>query len=105
MREIIGFGDRKVQKALAIAIRDALIAHGSVAQDLATLSVPADEWRNIARAAVRELGRPVQTLIVGNSVHAALRDWPRDGNEQNIHNQAMRPATDSVSRGSSAFEL
>lgn len=105
MGEIIGIGDRKVQNALAIAIRETLTAHGSVAQDLASLTVPVDEWRKIARAAGRELGRPVQTLIAGDAVHAVLRDWPRDEREQNIHKQAMRAAMDAVSLGSSAFHL
>lgn len=105
MGEIIGIGDRKVQNALAIAIRDTLTAHGSVVQDLASLAVPVDEWRKIARAAGRELGRPVQTLIAGDSVHAVLSDWPRDEREQAIHNQAMRAAMNAVSLDFSASKL
>ena len=101
MGEIIGLGDRKVQSGLAITIRDALTAHGSVAQDLASLTVSVDEWRKVARAAGRELGRPVQTLIAGDAVHAVLRDWPSGEREQDIHKRAMRAAMDAVSLNSS----
>ena len=105
MGEIIGIGDRQVQNALAVAIRDTLTAHGSVAQDVASLTVPVDEWRKTARAVGREINRPVQTLIAGDAVHAVLCDWPHDEHEQNIHQRKMRPAMDAVSLGSSAYEL
>lgn len=105
MGEIIGIGDRQVQNALAVAIRDTLTAHGSVAQDVASLTVPVDEWRKIARAVGRELNRPVQTLIAGDAVHVVLRDWPRDEHEQIIHQRAKRTAMNAVSLGSSGFEL
>ena len=100
MGEIIGFGDHKIHDELHIAIRDALTGHGSVVQELDTLTVPVDEWRKIARAIGRKLDRPVQTLIAGNAVHAMLRDWPRDDDEQIIHDQAMRAIVNAISLGS-----
>jgi len=62
---------------------------------IAEIPVPVEEWRRLARAAARALGRPVQTVIVQNvEVAAVLRDWPATPDEQATHWAAMRRAID-----------
>ncbi len=61
-----------------------------------TVSVP--EWRKQARAAARDLGRPVQTVAGPGVVWAQLRDWPRDESERARQDAAMRAAMESVGK-------
>lgn len=82
---------------LARQIRKQLAERGSARARIETLPVTVTEWRRIARAAARELGRPVQTLIVaGVDVTAILRDWPADDAERARHDAALRAAIDRV---------
>lgn len=52
----------------------------------------AEQWRRDARAAARRLGRPVETVRYGSIVVAALRDWPANELERQVHNARMRSA-------------
>lgn len=97
MGEVIGLGDRKPKEPLQLAIQGMLVATGSARGDVAELGVTVDAWRKAARAAGRELGRPVQTVASGSIVHAVLWDWPRDDAEQRIHDAALRAAANSAS--------
>lgn len=74
----------------------ALAERGYATAQVDGLGVTVDVWRKVARAAARELGRPVQTLEGRGAVHAVLRDWPSNSEEQDRHNRAMRAAVDSV---------
>lgn len=60
------------------------------------LRVDADEWRALARKAVHELGRMVQTLKTDDQVVAVLRDWPRDDEEQAITRARLRRTIDAM---------
>lgn len=97
MGEVIGLGDRQPKDPLPLAIQGMLVATGSARGDVDELGVTVNEWRKAARAAGRELGRPVQTVAAGRIVHAVLKDWPRDEAEQRIHDAAMRAALNSIS--------
>lgn len=50
----------------------------------------ATEWRKLAHAAARKLGRPVETVRAGRVVVAALRDWPANELERELDNVRMR---------------
>ena len=95
MGTIIGLNGNPVDP-LAIRIREAFEADGSVAQSLESLTVPVEEWRQIARAVGRDLGRPVQTVVSPDAVHAVLRDWPTDERERRIQAQNMRDVVDAI---------
>lgn len=103
MGKIVGLSGKLVDP-LAIAIRDALEADGSVSQDLQSLTVPLEEWRRLARAVGRELGRPVQTVVSPDAVHAALRDWAANDSERQIHERAMRDAVDAIALSNEVLE-
>ena len=95
MGKIVGLDGKSIDPLAAI-IRGALEADGSVSQSLKSLTVSVEEWRRIARAVARELGRPLQTVVSPDAVHAALRDWPADESERRIHEQAMRDAVHAI---------
>jgi len=95
MAIIVGINGEPIDP-LAIAISDELTAHGSVSQDLHTLTVTVTEWRKTARTVARQLGRPVQTLLTPDAVHAILRDWPADDREQVIQQQALREVAEAA---------
>lgn len=95
MGNIVGL-DGKPIDPLTVIIRGALEENGSVSQNLDELAVNVQKWRQAARAVARDLGRPVQTVVSADAVHAVLRDWPADERERQIHEQAMRDAMDSV---------
>lgn len=97
MGEVIGLGDRQPKDPLQLAIRGMLAAAGSARGDVTELGVTVEAWRKAARAAGRELGRPVQTVANGTVVHAVLKDWPRDEAERRIHDEALRAALNSIS--------
>lgn len=77
---------------LRVGIREQLQSTGSARAVLAEVAVPAAEWRSLARAAARELGRGVQTLDEGDAVSAHLRDWPANADEEQILQARMRHA-------------
>lgn len=55
------------------------------------------EWRKAARAAARSLGRPVETLRSGRVTVAALRDWPANELEEQLHAARLRRVMDAMS--------
>lgn len=55
-------------------------------------------WRATARAAARHLDRPVETIEHAGVAHAALRDWPANELEQQIHQKALRRAVNAASQ-------
>lgn len=78
---------------LSREIRESLESRGSASAVIADLPISVDEWRRLARAAARSLGRPVETIVVSDTeVAAALRDWPANPNEEAIHRAALRKA-------------
>ena len=95
MRQIVGLNGKTVDP-LAIAIRNAITADGAVSQDLESLTIPVEDWRRTARRVGRELGRPVQTVISPDSVHAVLRDWPANESERRTREQAMRDTAEAI---------
>lgn len=95
MGKIVGLDGKSIDP-LAVIIRDALETDGSVSQSLRSLTVPVEQWRRLARAVGRDLGRPVQTVVSPDAVHAALRDWPANEREQRIHEQAMRDVANAA---------
>lgn len=103
MGKIIGLNGNSIDP-LAIAIRDALEADGSVSQSLASLTVPVDEWRRSARAVARDLGRTVETVVSSDAVHAALRDWPANDSERLIHERALRDAVEAIALSNEVLE-
>lgn len=73
-------------------IREQLQSTGSARAVIADVAVSAAEWRSLARAAARELGRGVQTLNEGDAVSAHLRDWPANAEEARTLHARMRRA-------------
>lgn len=83
--------------ALQEQIAADLAARGYANAEIAELTVTVDLWRQIARRAARTLGRPVQTLMVGERVvTAVLRDWPATPAEQAVHDAALRAAMNQL---------
>jgi AcrR family transcriptional regulator len=58
--------------------------------------VQAAEWRRLARAAGRSIGRPVRTYAGPDGPVAALHDWPVDDVERTIHERALRDAVNGA---------
>lgn len=77
---------------LRAGIREQLQSTGSARAVLADVAVSASEWRSLARAAARELGRGAQTIDEGDAVSAHLRDWPANAEEEQILQARMRRA-------------
>lgn len=70
-----------------------LRARGFANATIDELPVTIEMWRRIARASARSLGRPVQTLLVGNgAVTAVLPDWPATPEERAVQDASMRDA-------------
>lgn len=86
-------------------IRDSLAARGEAHVDLAGSRVTTDEWRKLARAAARELGRPVETVAHDQRAWAVLRDWPANDEERVVHEAAMRDAMSKISLGPSTSSI
>lgn len=59
--------------------------------------VEAAEWRKLARAAARGLGRPVETMRAGRVVVAALKDWPANELERELLHAQMRSIMNRMS--------
>jgi AcrR family transcriptional regulator len=68
------------------------------ARPRATLTTPAQaaEWRRLARAAGRSIGRPVRTYAGPDGPVAALHDWPVDDVERTIQERALRDAVNGA---------
>ena len=73
-------------------------------QKLSELTVTASQWRQAARRAARQLGRPIQTGANLSSVWAALRDWPateterRRGTSSSCAGRSRRPHSSTSTR-------
>ena len=59
-------------------------------QATVTTDEEADEWRRAARAAARELRRPIETVQHRFLVIASLRDWPANDLEQQVQDALER---------------
>jgi hypothetical protein len=90
---------RSDNSLLQKALRDLLAADGSVDQRVEDSPVSPSEWRKLARAAARDLERPVQTLEFRGLLHASLRDWPANAVEEAVHQTAMRRAMNALKLG------
>lgn len=82
-----------MNEALIDAIAAQLRRQGSARSDPGE---PTIAWRTAARAAARQLGRPIETIEHGGLAHAALRDWPANDLERQIEQKAMRRAINAV---------
>jgi len=90
----------KVITTLADELRITLQAQGSVGADLLPGGTAPAVWRAAARAAAKQLNRPVETGAMNvdefTHVYAALRDWPRTPAEEEISMAAKRRMTDAA---------
>lgn len=77
-------------------LRNGLIEDGFVTVPVAELTVSVQDWRRIARAVARDLGRPVRTMLVGSDVTAVLSDYPRDDVERARLAHRMRATATAV---------
>jgi hypothetical protein len=68
-------------------------------QATVTTDDEAGEWRRAARAAARQLGRPVETVQHRYLVFASLRDWPANDLERQIEDAEMDNALDRIGSG------
>lgn len=71
-----------------------LAATGSTRAPVDKLPVTLQLWRKTARQAGAKLGRPVRTMLGGDTIHAFLSDWPATDTEQ--HLEALRAAVQSL---------
>lgn len=69
-----------------------LAASGSTRALVDELPVTLQLWRKTARQAGAELGRPVRTMLGGDTIHAFLTDWPATDAECEHDLEAMRAA-------------
>ncbi len=69
---------------------------GHVQADVDSLSVPVATFRKVARAAGRELQRPVRTWSAVHLVGAGLQDWPANKAEEETQMRLLRAGTESV---------
>jgi len=74
-----------------------LLNAGSVMVHVGDLSITASEWRAIARAAARKIGRPIETVANETRAWAVLRDWPADDRERAKLDAAITNAVRSIS--------
>ncbi|PPG66032.1 hypothetical protein C5C31_11690 [Rathayibacter rathayi] len=80
---------------VAESIRLQLQQSGSAHARIDQLPVVVTEWRRIAHAVARELGRPVETTARGGvMVHAILTDWPATDKERRTSEDRMRDAVE-----------
>lgn len=79
-------------------IKSQLRTRGHIQSTVAT-DQEADEWRKAARAAARQLGRPVETVQHRYIVVASLRDWPANELEQQIQEAEMNNVADRIAPG------
>lgn len=69
------------ERAIKAEIHEALLNQGVLEIDLASLPAAAADWRRAARAAGRQLGRPVKTYTDDEYAGVFVTDFPRDQNE------------------------
>jgi hypothetical protein len=79
-------------------IKSQLRTRGHIQSSVAT-DKEADEWRKAARAAARQLGRPVETVQHRYIVVASLRDWPANDLEQQIQDAEMSNVVSRIALG------
>jgi hypothetical protein len=83
-----------------VTLTDVLAAtlrkRGSVQTTVAT-DEEADEWRTAARAAARQLGRPVETIQHRHVVVASLKGWPANELERQISDAEIRKVMNRMS--------
>ena len=79
-------------------IKSQLLTLGHIQSTVAT-DQEADEWRKAARAAARQLGRPVETVQHRYIVVASIRDWPANELEQQIQDAEMNNVADRIASG------
>ncbi len=77
-------------------LQSELAATGSTRALVAELPVTLQLWRKTARQAGAELGRPVRTMLAGDTIHALLTDWPATDAEREQHLEAMRAAVNRI---------
>ena len=78
-------------------VTEALRRNGSIQVDVADITMNPREWRRIARAAARSLGRQVQTFSARDQVVAVLKDWPATPEEERDQAQRLRAAVNAAS--------
>lgn len=87
--------DRKTDE-IRDSIRESLTAHGEAHVDVHDIRISLEEWRKLARAAARELGRPVETVAAERKAWAVLRDWPSNPEERRIQDAAMKRVAEAM---------
>lgn len=93
--------DRKKDE-LRNAIAEQLRSSGGAMTSASDIRVSLEEWRKLARAAAKQIGRPVETVATETRAWASLSDWPSNSDEQAVHDAAMRAAINSVTFPSSS---
>lgn len=78
------------------ALREEIVAElldkGSATTHVSEIGVPLAAWRKIARAAARQIGRPVETVANEDRAWVALRDWPATPQEEDKQRAAVAAA-------------
>ncbi|NQX29858.1 hypothetical protein HQQ81_21125 [Microbacteriaceae bacterium VKM Ac-2854] len=93
MNAVASLPSAGVAESTRLQLQQSGSAHAQIDQ----LPVTLNEWRRIARAVARELGRPMETTARGGViVHAVLTDWPATDEERRIMAKQMRDAVNSV---------
>ncbi len=82
---------------LIAELEASLSAGGQVNAELSELRLSVDAWRKAARAAARNLKRPVQTITADGRVWAMLRDWPANDEERLVQRKRIRDAANAAS--------
>jgi hypothetical protein len=85
----------KMNELLVAEIAAELRRHGSVRSNQGE---PTADWRAAARAAARELGRPIETVEHQGIAHAVLRDWPANELEREVQRKALHRAVRAASK-------
>lgn len=91
MGDVVGMTGEPIDP-LQENLRQSFYKFGQARATIDALGIPLTEWRKAARAVARDLGRPVQTLVGGDQVHAVLTDWPADDRESAVHRAQLRAA-------------
>lgn len=89
--------DRNIEQ-IKDTLRAAFQARGEAHVHVTDIRVSLDEWRKLARAVAREIGRPVETVATEGRAWAVLRDWPADDRETRIHEKAMRDVMNAAAK-------
>jgi len=78
--------------ALRDQIAAMLLATGSATVAASDIHISLSEWRRIARAAARQIRRPVETIATDSRAWASLRDWPSTPEEEAKLKTALKDA-------------